>query len=63
MSGWHPQPGPGETIEPLVVRSRGYLVQETRQHTVIAQSVASNGQLADILTIPRGWIRRLRGRR
>jgi hypothetical protein len=59
-TGWHPQPAPGDVLERLVIRSRGFLVQETRHQTVVAQSVASNGQLGDLLVIPRGWIRRVR---
>ena len=58
-TGWH-QPGPGDALERLVVRSRGFLVQDTRQHIVVAQSVASNGHIGDLLVIPRGCIRRVR---
>lgn len=59
-SGWGRPPDPRDALERMVVRSRGFLVHDDRHHVVVAQSVASNGQLADVLTIPRGCIRRMK---
>jgi hypothetical protein len=48
-----------EPLYPSSVRSTGFLVEKTRQHITIAQSISSD-QLAGRLCIPNGCIKRVK---
>ncbi len=55
--GWHSGP---EGLEGANVRSAGYLVGEGKETITLAQSVAEDGSVADVLVIPRKWVVRRR---
>lgn len=55
-------PGWSESAEELTVarvRSVGYLVHRDKDCIKLAQSVAEDTSVADVLVVPRKWIRRM----
>ena len=51
-----------QAVEPRVVKSAGYLSRADKSSVQIVQSVQQDpdGLVGDSLTIPRGWVKRIR---
>ncbi len=49
-----------EKLAPVECLTVGYKLHEDKMYMRIAQSLANNGDYADVIVIPRQWVRRVR---
>ena len=45
-----------EDVKPLNAITTGYVVKETKEFIVIASTIAENGQVNGVISIPKIWI-------
>jgi hypothetical protein len=55
-NNWQDTKGP---FPPAAARSLGFVIEDTPKYLSVAQSLADDGTLGDVLSIPRGMIQKI----